>query len=98
MGCSDYALLRPTRYNNPMTQSNKKPLTDEERQAFIDNLPSDQINPEAKETFDTAISRAAQPQQSKPGIPDSDDDYTGIQTHSHTIEDTSDSRSDTSRR
>lgn len=81
-----------------MTQSKKQPLTDEERQAFIDNLPFEQVNPEAEETFDAAISRAAQPPQSKPETPDSDDDYTDIQTRSRTTEDTSDSRSDTSRR
>lgn len=96
MGCSDYALLQPTRYNNPMTQSKKKPLTDEERQAFIDNLAPGQVNPNAQETFEEVISRVAQPQQSKPETPDSDDDYTDRQTHSHKAEDTSDSRSDTS--
>ena len=76
-----------------MTQSKKKPLTDEERQAYIDKLPSEQVNPEAKEVFDEAISRAAQPQQSKPETPDSDDDYTDTQTHSHKAEDTSAKRS-----
>lgn len=84
-------------YNNPMTQSKKKPLTDEERQAFIDNLPPERINPNAQETFEEVISRAAQPQQSEPETPDSDDDYTDTQTHSRTTEDISDSRSDTSR-
>lgn len=79
-----------------MTQSNKKPLTNEERQAFVDKLPSEQINPIAQETFEEAISRAAQPQQSKQEIPDSDDDYTDTQTHSHKAEDTSAKRSDTS--
>lgn len=79
-----------------MTQSKKKPLTDEERQAFINKLPPEQVNPNAQETFDSAISHAAQPQQSEPETPDSDDDYTDTQTHSHRAEDTSDSRSDTS--
>lgn len=81
-----------------MTQSKKKPLTDEERQAFIDNLPSEQINPNAQETFGEAIERAAQPQQSKLETPDSDDGYTDRQTRSHKAEDTSAKRSDTSRR
>ncbi len=80
-----------------MTQSNKKPLTDEERQAFIDKLSVEQVNPNAQETFEETISRAAQPQQSKPETPDSDDGYTDTQTRSHKAEDTSDSRSDTSR-
>jgi hypothetical protein len=43
--------------------------------AYIDNLPSDQVNPHANETFDAAISRAAQPQQSKPERPEPVDDY-----------------------
>lgn len=81
-----------------MTQSKKKPLTDEERQAFIDNLPPDQVNPNAQETFEETIERAAQTQQSKPGIPDSDDGYNDTQIRSHTAVDTSDSRSDTSHR
>ena len=81
-----------------MTQSNEKPLSDEQRQAFIDNLPSEQVNPNAQEIFEETIERAAQPQQSRPETPDSDDGYTDRQTRSHMIEDTSDSRSDTSRR
>ena len=80
-----------------MTQSNKKPLTDEERQAFIDNLPPEQINPNAQETFDETISRAGQPQQSESETPESDDDYTDTQTHSHKAEDISAKRSGTSR-
>lgn len=80
-----------------MTQPKKKPLTDEERQAFIDNLPPEQINPNAQETFGEAIERAAQPSQSKPETPEPDDGYTDTQTRSHKAEDTSDSRSDTSR-
>ena len=79
-----------------MTQSNKKPLTDEERQAFIDNLPPEQINPNAQETFEVTISRAAQPPQSKPETPEPDGDYTDTRTHSHKAEDTSAKRSDTS--
>ncbi len=97
MDCRVKSLLRLTRYNNSMTQSNKKPLTDEERQAFIDKLPPDQVNPNAQETFDKAISRAAQPKRSKPETPEPDDGYTDRQTHLHKVEDTSDSRSDMSR-
>jgi hypothetical protein len=73
-----------------MTNSKKKPLTDEERQAFMDKLPPDQINPNAKETFDDAIARAVQPQRPKPETPDSDDGYTDTQTRSRKTEDTSD--------
>lgn len=69
--------------------SDKKPLTDDERQAFIDSLPEDQRNPDAKETFDKAIERASLPPQSAPETPDSDDGYSDTQTHSHTTEDTS---------
>lgn len=72
-----------------MSNPKKKPLTDEERQAFVDNLPSDQVNPNAKETFEDTIARAAQPQRSKPETPDSDDGYSDRQTHSHKTEDTS---------
>jgi hypothetical protein len=78
-----------------MTKSKKKPLTDEERQAFIDKLPPNQINSKAQETFDDAISRAAQPSRLKPETPEPDDDYTDTQTHSHKAEDTSDSHNDT---
>jgi hypothetical protein len=38
-------------------------------QSFDDNLPEDQRNPHAKETFDKLIARAAQPVQSKPETP-----------------------------
>jgi hypothetical protein len=79
-----------------MTNPKKKPLTDEQRQAFIDKLPPDQVNPDAEATFNDAIARAAQPQRSKPEIPDSDDGYNDTQTRSHKTEDTSDSHSDTS--
>ncbi len=79
-----------------MTNSKRKPLTDEERQAFIDKLPPDRVNPDAEETFNDAIARAAQPQQSKSETPDSDDSYTDTQTHSRKTEDISDSHSDTS--
>ena len=72
-----------------MTKSKKKPLTDEERQTFVDNLPPDQVNPDAKETLEEAIARAAQPQQSKPETPDSDDGYNDTQTRSRKTEDTS---------
>lgn len=67
----------------------KKPLTDEERQAFIDKLPADQKNDNAEQIFDETIERAAQPTQSKPKTPDSSDGYNDTQTHSDTTEDTS---------
>ena len=73
-----------------MTKPKKKPLTDKERQAFVDNLPEDQVNPDAKETFEDTIVRAAQPQRSKPETPDSADGYNGKQTRSHKTEGTSD--------
>ena len=73
-----------------MTKPKKKPLTDEQRQAFVDNLPADRVNPNAKETFEDAIARATQPRRSKPETPDSDDGYNDTQTHSHKTEDTSD--------
>jgi hypothetical protein len=44
----------------------KKSLTDDERQAFIDKLPKDQVNLKAEEVFEDAIERAAQPKRSKP--------------------------------
>ena len=97
-GLLELSPIRPTRYNTSMTQSNKKPLTDEERQAFIDKLSVEQVNPNAQEIFEDTIERAAQPPQSKPGTPDSDDGYTDTQTHSHKAEGTSVKRSDTSRR
>jgi hypothetical protein len=74
----------------------KKPLTDDERQAFIDNLPADQANPDAVQVFDNAIERAAQPLQSKPETPEQSDDYNDTQTPSDTTANTSDSHSDTS--
>jgi len=67
----------------------KKPLTDEERQAFMDNLPDEQKNDNAEQIFDDAIERAAQPTQSGPETPDSSDGYTDTQTHSDKAEDTS---------
>ena len=79
-----------------MTNPKKKLLTDEERQAFIDKLPLEQINPKAQETFEDAIARAAQPQRSKPETPDSGGGYNDTQTRSRKTEDTSDSHSDTS--
>jgi hypothetical protein len=84
------------RYNILMTNPKKKPLTDDERQAFVDNLPPDQVNADVKEVFDDAIARASQPQRSKLGTPDSDDGYSDTQTHSRSSEDTSGSRNDTS--
>ena len=64
-----------------MTKSKKKPLNDEQRQTFIDNLPEDQINPKVEKTFVDAIARAAKPKRSEPEKPDSAGDYTDKQTH-----------------
>ena len=76
--------LRYTRYMS------KKPLSDEERQAFIDNLPDDQKNENAEQIFSDAIARAAQPKQSaQEKSTEADDGYTDTQTHSGTTEDTS---------
>jgi len=74
----------------------KQSLTDDGRQEFIDKLPSEQIRPNAEEVFDSAISRAAQPKQSKLEKPEPADGYTDTQTHSDTTEDTLDSHSDKS--
>ncbi len=65
----------------------KKPLTDEERQAFIDKLPADQVNPKAEEVFEDAIARAAQPKRSKPEKQVDSDSYNDKQTQSHKTED-----------
>ena len=68
----------------------KKPLTDEERQVFIDNLPDDQINENAEQTFKEAIERAAQPKQSaQEKSTEADDDCNDTQTHSNKAEDVS---------
>ena len=66
----------------------KKPLTEEERQDFIDKLPEEQVNPKAEEVFDDAIARAAQPKQSKPEKQVDSDSYTGKQTRSRKTVDT----------
>ncbi len=70
--------------------SDKKPLTDEERQAFIDSLPDDQVNENAEQVFSDAIERAAQPTQSEPEKSTAtDDDCNDTQTRSNKAEDTS---------
>ncbi len=74
----------------------KKPLNDDERQAFIDKLPEDHVRPYAEEVFNDATARAAQPKRSKPEKPIAVDGYTDTQIHSHKTEDTLDSHSDTS--
>jgi hypothetical protein len=48
-----------------MINPKKIPLNDDERQAFIDNLPLDEVNADVKEIFEDAIERASQPQRSK---------------------------------
>ena len=76
------------RYTRPM--SDKKPLTDEERQAFIDGLPDDQVNENAEQVFNDAIARAAKPVQSAPEkSTEADDDCNDTQTHSNKAEDVS---------
>ena len=70
--------------------SDKKPLTDEERQAFIDRLPDDEINDNAEQVFGDAIERAVQPTQSEQEkSTEADDDYNDTQTRSDKAEDTS---------
>lgn len=83
--------LKVIKYTLRYTRSmSKKPLTDEERQAFIDNLPYDQKNENAEEIFNDTIARAAQPKQSaQEKSTEADDDYTDTQTHSGKVEDTS---------
>ena len=71
----------------------KKPLTDQERQTFIDNLPADQVNLHVEETFNDALARAAQPQQLKPERPAAGGDYSGKQTRSRKTANTSGKRS-----
>ena len=75
------------RYTKTM---NKKPLTDEERQAFVDNLPDDQVNENAEQIFTDATRRAVQPKQSEQEKSTAaDDDCNDTQTHSDKAEDTS---------
>jgi hypothetical protein len=72
----------------PMT---KQPMSDEERQAYLDSLPDDHKNTDAKDIFDEAIERAAKPKQSAPErSTEADDGYSDTQIHSDTAEDTSD--------
>ena len=70
--------------------SKRKPLTDEERQAFIDSLPDDQVNENAEQIFTDAIERAAQPKQSaQEKSTEADDDCSDTQTRSNKAEDVS---------
>lgn len=83
----DKATDSAVRYTRYMS---KEPLTDEERQAFIDNLPADQKNKNAEQIFNDAIARAAQPKQSaQEKSTEADGGYNDTQTHSDTTEDTS---------
>ena len=69
----------------------KKPLTDKERQAFIDNLPEDQKNPDPKTRFDELVSLAStRPVPKGLGQSVADEGYSDKQTRSHKAEDTSD--------
>lgn len=75
------------RYTTNMT---RKPLTDKERQAYLDSLPDDQKNENAEQLFDEATRRAAKPKRSERGKSKAtDDDYSDTQTHLSTTEDTS---------
>ncbi len=74
----------------------KQPLSDDDRQKFLDNLPEDKVIPDAEQKFDEAIERAAQQSQSAREKPAADDGYSDIQTRSDTAEDTSGSHNDTS--
>ena len=68
----------------------KKPLTDEERQAFIDSLPDDQVNENAEQIFMDTTRRAVQPKQSEQEkSTEADDDCNDTQIHSDKAEDTS---------
>lgn len=48
----------------------KQPLNDNQRQAFLDSLPDDQVNDNAEQKLDKAIARAAQQSRSKPETPE----------------------------
>ncbi len=75
------------RYTRPMS---KKPLTDEERQAFIDSLPDDEVNDNAEKIFTDAIERVVPSKQSEQEkSTEADDDYSDTQTRSNKAEDTS---------
>ena len=68
----------------------KKSLTDEERQAFIDSLPDDQVNEGSEQIFADATRRAVLPKQSEQEkSTEADDDCSDTQTHSDKAEDTS---------
>lgn len=85
------------RYNNCMTNPKKKPLTDKERQAFIDSIPEDQRNPDPKGAFDNLIERASTTPVPKESDQSADRaDYTDTQTRLHKTEGTSAKRNDTS--
>ncbi len=75
----------------------KQPLSNDQRQDFLDKLPDDAVHPDAEQKFDKAIARAAQQSQLKQEKPVVDDDYSDTQTRSDTTEDTSGSHSDMSR-
>ena len=68
----------------------KKSLTDEERQAFIDSLPDDQVNEGSEQIFADATRRVALPKQSEQEkSTEADDNCIDTQTHSDKAEDTS---------
>ena len=59
-------------------------------ESFEKNIPEDQRNLHAKETFEDLTQRAAKPVQPNQGIQASSDGYIDTQTHSRKTEDTSD--------
>ena len=83
-----------TRYNKPMPKSDEEIRNSIKK--YEESLPDSERNPNAKEDIERLIVRAAQPLSSKPGKLRSSGSYTGRRTHSHTAEDTSEKRSDTS--
>ena len=83
------------RYNISMPK--KKPLTDKERQTFVDNLPVDQRNADPKKVLDGLIERAS----TTPILKDLeqsavDAGYSGKQTRLRKAEGTSEKHSDKS--
>ena len=74
-----------------------QPLSDDDKQAFLDNLPDDQKNPDPKAALDELIARASTtPVPKESGQSAAGEGYSDTQTHSHRAADTSDSHSDTS--
>ena len=77
----------PTKSDDEIRESIKK---------YEESLPDSERNLDVREDVERAIERASQPLPSTRETPPHLDGYSDIQTRSHTIEDTSDSHSDTS--